>query len=328
MLSVHTGTAFTFDGSYRRQDVSVQAVDTVKSASHTIPRDSSISDTSRQSLFSVIEALFPMGIESFADTVVLYDPGALGKGTGDEPDTSFQSPRRALGPPDYALLKDSAFVSLGIGGTLVLKFVDNGLIDGPGPDLRLFEINTDPEDVWVWISEDGDSFLPVGRASVDSPYIDIRPYVRPGLIFRYVKLRDDVNQGGTGGIRVGADIDAIGAINTVLYFELPSDRFFDRGSFSMRPGAAGKLLNIADRIRSLPNPRVLIKVHTDNRGSSDYNQYVSKEQAVSVRNALLDVHQIRGVDILALGLGESDPVASNDTDEGCRINRRIEILIR
>ncbi|MCJ7812896.1 hypothetical protein MUP95_06235, partial [bacterium] len=63
---------------------------------------------------------YPMGDISFVDSVVFYDPGAMGKGTGDEPNPEFQNPDMALGPPDYMINEDSNFVSLGRGGFIIL----------------------------------------------------------------------------------------------------------------------------------------------------------------------------------------------------------------
>ena len=66
--------------------------------------------------------------------------------------------------------------------------------------------------------------------------------------------------------------------------------------------------------------------HTDSTGSDAYNQDLSERRARSVANYLA----MRGVSsarIRSQGFGEQYPVASNDTEEGRALNRRVEIKI-
>jgi OOP family OmpA-OmpF porin len=70
-----------------------------------------------------------------------------------------------------------------------------------------------------------------------------------------------------------------------------------------------------------------VEGHTDSRGSESYNQQLSERRAASVRDYLIS----RGVDgsrLTSTGKGESSPVASNDTKEGRRQNRRVEFVVR
>jgi len=68
---------------------------------------------------------------------------------------------------------------------------------------------------------------------------------------------------------------------------------------------------------------ILLQGHTDSRGSVAYNQKLSEERAVAVKDALVRL----GIDsdkIATKGYGESKPVVSNSTDEGRAENRRVE----
>jgi outer membrane protein OmpA-like peptidoglycan-associated protein len=70
-----------------------------------------------------------------------------------------------------------------------------------------------------------------------------------------------------------------------------------------------------------------IEGHTDSRGTEQYNEQLSQERAQSVADYLVS----QGLDakrIDTVGLGESEPVASNDTPEGRANNRRVEIVIQ
>jgi outer membrane protein OmpA-like peptidoglycan-associated protein len=72
--------------------------------------------------------------------------------------------------------------------------------------------------------------------------------------------------------------------------------------------------------------RIRIEGHTDGRGQDVYNLALSQRRANAVREFLID----RGVDperLESRGYGESEPIASNDTEEGRRKNRRVEFRI-
>jgi OOP family OmpA-OmpF porin len=65
--------------------------------------------------------------------------------------------------------------------------------------------------------------------------------------------------------------------------------------------------------------------HTDSRGSEEYNMALSKGRAQAVADHLLTQDPSRSQFIKVVGRGESEPVASNDTDEGRTMNRRVVI---
>lgn len=67
--------------------------------------------------------------------------------------------------------------------------------------------------------------------------------------------------------------------------------------------------------------------HTDSRGSEEYNMALSKRRAQAVADHLMTQDPSRGQFIKVVGRGESEPVASNDTDEGRAMNRRVVIEV-
>jgi outer membrane protein OmpA-like peptidoglycan-associated protein len=76
------------------------------------------------------------------------------------------------------------------------------------------------------------------------------------------------------------------------------------------------------------NPTVEIEIqgHTDNVGTPESNLILSSQRATSVAEFLIE----KGIGkdrIQAIGLGEDQPVASNETEEGRRLNRRTQIRI-
>ena len=65
--------------------------------------------------------------------------------------------------------------------------------------------------------------------------------------------------------------------------------------------------------------------HADSRGAAEYNQGLSERRAETVKSTLQEA--LPNVPVTASGLGETAPVASNDTAEGRRLNRRVEIRV-
>lgn len=97
-------------------------------------------------------------------------------------------------------------------------------------------------------------------------------------------------------------------------------------SAALTPAAEVTLDDVAQRLREHTDVRIRIEGHTDSRGSAQYNLRLSEQRA----QAVLDYLQSQGVDstrMSAVGHGEERPVASNDTDEGRALNRRVEIDI-
>lgn len=153
---------------------------------------------------------FTHGKASFADRVVRFTPG------NPPAELDFCRAESTLGVRNYTYQKDpKKFTSFGKGGEIILEFVDNRLVDIEGDDLYIFEIGPTVEAMFISISEDGDQWIPIGRISGDDAGLDIGPYVKPGRQFRFVRLRDDPDDGRHSGRTGGADLDAVGALGSV-----------------------------------------------------------------------------------------------------------------
>lgn len=104
------------------------------------------------------------------------------------------------------------------------------------------------------------------------------------------------------------------------------DVLFQTDRAELQGSAARSLDRLASFMREFPDRTLLIEGYTDSTGSAAYNQALSERRANAVRDALVS----RGVDahrIVAHGLGETSPVASNDTASGRALNRRVEVVI-
>ncbi|MCC6138496.1 MAG: OmpA family protein [Bdellovibrionaceae bacterium] len=72
---------------------------------------------------------------------------------------------------------------------------------------------------------------------------------------------------------------------------------------------------------------IIVEGHADHVGKDDYNQILSEKRARAVRDVLISELKLENNQVQARGFGESRPVATNETDEGRRKNRRVELKI-
>jgi outer membrane protein OmpA-like peptidoglycan-associated protein len=99
---------------------------------------------------------------------------------------------------------------------------------------------------------------------------------------------------------------------------------FDRSDLGANAATnLDKLINVLNKYPDTDNK---ILGHTDNKGTDAYNQGLSERRAASVSSYLKD-HGISSSRVSTKGMGENDPIASNDTEEGRSQNRRVEFVI-
>ncbi|MBX9914584.1 MAG: OmpA family protein [Pseudomonadaceae bacterium] len=107
---------------------------------------------------------------------------------------------------------------------------------------------------------------------------------------------------------------------------LSDNVLFDFNSSTLTPAANDVLAQISNRLTDGVVKGVLIKGYTDSVGSDVYNDKLSKLRAESVA-AFLVTQGVAAEKIHTEGLGESQPVADNATEEGRAKNRRVEIVV-
>jgi len=104
------------------------------------------------------------------------------------------------------------------------------------------------------------------------------------------------------------------------------DMLFDTGGSTLKPGAQLLLDKLAAYLQQNPGAHAIIEGHTDNVGSDTMNQALSERRAAAVAVAL-QARGITGDRLETMGLGESYPVATNDTSAGREENRRVEVVL-
>lgn len=191
---------------------------------------------------------FPQGASSFADEVISYDPLFSG---GPAPIAAFSNPSDALGAPDRGEGPGANAVTLGHGGRIVLKFTNNVLTGSgtPAHDLHIFEVGSDVESMFVDISKDGVTWHSVGKVAGATSSIDIDAFgFTVSDHFQYVRLTDDVSQGGSTGNSPGADVDAVGAIASTQVPHTPTDLSIGRAVAVKWTSLMGSLYRIEESI--------------------------------------------------------------------------------
>ncbi|MCU0427669.1 MAG: OmpA family protein [Candidatus Kapabacteria bacterium] len=101
---------------------------------------------------------------------------------------------------------------------------------------------------------------------------------------------------------------------------------FETGKATIRQESLPLLRDIAAYIKRTPKTMMEIRGHTDNRGGTEANQKLSEARATAVLTALLGMGVPKS-QIRAVGFGEAQPLAGNDTEENRRRNRRTEFAI-
>jgi outer membrane protein OmpA-like peptidoglycan-associated protein len=101
---------------------------------------------------------------------------------------------------------------------------------------------------------------------------------------------------------------------------------FDVNSDNLRAAARENLASLVASLEDYDGTEVLVVGHTDATGAEDYNQALSERRAAAARDHLVTVGLERER-VEAMGLGETDPVDTNETTSGRQANRRVEIAI-
>ncbi|MDQ3392786.1 MAG: DUF5723 family protein [Bacteroidota bacterium] len=101
---------------------------------------------------------------------------------------------------------------------------------------------------------------------------------------------------------------------------------FETGKAEIVSGSTRSLDKLAELLLKRPGYKLLIEGHTDNTGLAQSNLILSVDRANAVRDYLID----KGVDpdiLIAEGHGAERPIADNETEEGRKLNRRVEFKI-
>jgi len=133
-------------------------------------------------------------------------------------------------------------------------------------------------------------------------------------------LVDKINQPKLSEVKIQRIEQGLKLIfNNELLFE-------DFNDHQIKPGQEINLEKLAEFINNDFESVVLVEGHTDSTGDEDYNFYLSQMRADSVRAFLIE-QGVEPIRIKAYGYGEDEPIASNETVEGRRLNCRLVVIL-
>jgi outer membrane protein OmpA-like peptidoglycan-associated protein len=102
---------------------------------------------------------------------------------------------------------------------------------------------------------------------------------------------------------------------------------FNTGSAELKAESTQVLINALVGIKARPGWLIVVTGHTDATGSAEQNLRLSRDRAASVRDWMQRMGGIPGSCFAVQGYGASQPIASNDTEQGRRANRRVDIRL-
>ena len=102
--------------------------------------------------------------------------------------------------------------------------------------------------------------------------------------------------------------------------------YFDQDKAVTKPESKPALDEIAKLLGAVPSLKLIVVGHTDNAGGFDYNLDLSRRRAKAVVAALISGYGIAQNRLRSEGVGYLAPAASNDTEEGRALNRRVELV--
>lgn len=145
--------------------------------------------------------------------------------------------------------------------------------------------------------------------------------------------------GGTTGAIIGHNMDkraeemrndlsnaTVERVGEGIKITFDSGILFATDSYQLQAVAKTNIESLAKILNKYSDTDILIEGDTDNQGSDAYNETLSERRAQSVAD-FLKGQAVAGSRISTVGLGESNPVTSNETAAGRQQNRRVEIAI-
>ena len=145
--------------------------------------------------------------------------------------------------------------------------------------------------------------------------------------------------GGTAGVLIGHYMDKqaeemqqdlqgakVERVGEGIKITFDSGILFTVNSSTLESQAKANITKLAGVLNKYPDTNILITGYTDNTGKKDLNQTLSEKRAKSVADYTAS-QGVSSARFTVKGLGDNEPVASNDTPEGRMQNRRVEIAV-
>lgn len=145
--------------------------------------------------------------------------------------------------------------------------------------------------------------------------------------------------GGAAGAAIGAYMDKqakkideevkdaeVVRVEEGIQLTFDSGILFGFDKFDLNSSSKESITKLSKILNEYPDTRLTIQGHTDSKGDDNYNRQLSAQRADAVRDYLI-ANGVKGGRLNTVAYGESEPIASNDTEAGRAKNRRVEVII-
>jgi OmpA-OmpF porin, OOP family len=178
-----------------------------------------------------------------------------------------------------------------IGGKLIYEFEDGGA------QYTTLQLVKDKKEIWAQI---------IGAGN--------------GMYSVYVVEKEAMNQDvAADASSMAKSIEETGKVTVYGIY-------FDTGKSVLKAESRPALDEISKLLKADPKLKLYVVGHTDNTGVFESNLKLSTERALAVRNALINQYSFSADRLRSYGDGPTAPVATNDTEEGKALNRRVELV--
>ena len=177
-----------------------------------------------------------------------------------------------------------------IGGKLVYQYHD------PGEDVVL-KVTKNNMETWAYISANGNGSYNI--------HLIEKQAMNQDVVADANAMKTSINESG----------------KALLY-----GIYFDTGKAIVKPESDASLKEIVKLMTENPSLKLYVVGHTDNTGVLESNMKLSQDRAAAVVNVLVTKYTVNGSRLKACGDGPTAPVATNDTEAGRALNRRVELV--
>ncbi|MFH1196797.1 MAG: OmpA family protein [bacterium] len=194
-------------------------------------------------------------------------------------------------PGPLQITRNYTNAATAIGGKKIYEYEDGGL------QIATLKIIKDKKEVWARIEGGGNGMYNI--------HIIEKEAMEQVVVADASKLANEIKESGK-----------------VAVYEI----YFDTDKADIKPESDAALKEIAKMIKANPKKKLFVVGHTDNSGTFDHNIKLSKDRADAVVKELTSKYSVSASLLQPFGAGPTSPVASNTTEEGRAMNRRVELV--
>lgn len=226
---------------------------------------------------------------------------------------------------DSLFYKNDCYISLPKDSYVIVGFTNNYIIDAPNQnDIFIEEVGGAGEYADVFVSSDNIEYKFLGVAGNGSiNELDLAKIGYTNQV-KYIKVVGKDSKGSSPGFDIGCIYGLPGA-NKFAEVIVLENVLFETNKTVLLQESFETLNQLVKQLQANKSVQIEIRGHTDNVGKETKNQTLSEQRAKTVLDYLVS----QGIEAKRFsyhGFGSSQPIASNETEEGRTKNRRVEFL--